>query len=391
MLRYLLTPVSPDQFTREYLERRPLHVPRNDPAYATAIYSLGDLEDSLVTGAGDPQFFSLVKSGVADLPPSAYTMERLHPRARMTGRPPEIVLDVRSIVRHFTEGCTIVVKDAARFCAKLQRATNALIADLGSYAQPNAYLTPPGSQGFAAHYDTHDTLIVQIDGEKRWRIYAPVVELPTELQPCPERLDTAALTHVQDVHLQAGDTLYLPRGFVHEAATSASSALHITFALAPVRTADVLDHFDRLRSEREIGLRRSLDASGAETVLHSVTADNATVADAIEAAYDWMFRAVRPQAEEAFAQAARLAELTDETPLQYDERVPFMLRPRGDGIALLVAGKVIPLPSAFAPALERLKRGATIARELDPALPVNHRNLLIRILVIEGVVRINGF
>ncbi len=30
--------------------------------------------------------------------------------------------------------------------------------------QINAYLTPPGSQGFATHYDTHDVFVLQVDG-----------------------------------------------------------------------------------------------------------------------------------------------------------------------------------------------------------------------------------
>lgn len=35
----------------------------------------------------------------------------------------------------------------------------------------NAYLTPPGSQGFAPHYDDIDAIILQLEGKKLWRAY----------------------------------------------------------------------------------------------------------------------------------------------------------------------------------------------------------------------------
>lgn len=35
----------------------------------------------------------------------------------------------------------------------------------------NAYLTPPGSQGFAPHYDDIDAFIMQLEGAKAWKVY----------------------------------------------------------------------------------------------------------------------------------------------------------------------------------------------------------------------------
>ena len=37
----------------------------------------------------------------------------------------------------------------------------------------NAYLTPAHSQGFAPHFDDVDAFILQVEGCKRWRVYAP--------------------------------------------------------------------------------------------------------------------------------------------------------------------------------------------------------------------------
>ena len=35
------------------------------------------------------------------------------------------------------------------------------------------YLTPPETQGFAPHYDDIEAFILQLEGKKRWRVYAP--------------------------------------------------------------------------------------------------------------------------------------------------------------------------------------------------------------------------
>ena len=35
------------------------------------------------------------------------------------------------------------------------------------------YLTPPGTQGFAPHYDDIEAFILQLEGKKHWRLYSP--------------------------------------------------------------------------------------------------------------------------------------------------------------------------------------------------------------------------
>jgi hypothetical protein len=35
------------------------------------------------------------------------------------------------------------------------------------------YLTPPNSSGFAPHWDDIDAFIVQTEGRKHWKVYAP--------------------------------------------------------------------------------------------------------------------------------------------------------------------------------------------------------------------------
>ena len=37
------------------------------------------------------------------------------------------------------------------------------------------YLTPPGTQGFAPHYDDIEAFVLQLEGKKHWKVYQPIV------------------------------------------------------------------------------------------------------------------------------------------------------------------------------------------------------------------------
>ena len=120
------------------------------------------------------------------------------------------------LVRLFAEGATIVLQGLHRLWPPLIAFSQDLAADLGHPVQVNAYVTPPQSRGFSDHYDVHDVFVLQIEGEKRWRIHAPVHPAPLRAQPWTDRradVEAAAQTEpVIDAVLRPGDCLYLPAG-----------------------------------------------------------------------------------------------------------------------------------------------------------------------------------
>ena len=83
----------------------------------------------------------------------------------------------------FADGHTIVLQGLHRLWPPLIDFAGALTSDLGHPVQINAYITPSSSQGFSAHYDVHDVFVLQVAGEKRWRIHAPVVSDPRRDEP----------------------------------------------------------------------------------------------------------------------------------------------------------------------------------------------------------------
>jgi len=108
-----------------------------------------------------------------------------------------------------------------------------LVARVGA----NAYLTPPNASGFKVHNDGHDVIVLQLEGEKRWRLYDFSQTLPLESDPAvleepPEPSE--------ELVLSPGDALYVPRGLFHAAETRGSHSLHITLSIHVLTQRDLV-------------------------------------------------------------------------------------------------------------------------------------------------------
>ncbi len=97
----------------------------------------------------------------------------------------------------------------------------------------NAYLSPSNARGFALHHDRQDAFVAQLSGRKRWRVCeswpVPLIGPWQEGKP-PVDADRDCETVV----LSAGDSLFLPRGVLHDADTVGfdESSLHVTIGLS---------------------------------------------------------------------------------------------------------------------------------------------------------------
>ncbi|KAJ1368740.1 Bifunctional lysine-specific demethylase and histidyl-hydroxylase NO66 [Parelaphostrongylus tenuis] len=104
----------------------------------------------------------------------------------------------------------------------------------GCFIGANTYLTPPGSAGFAPHWDDIDAFLLQLEGKKYWKVYAPDSineKLPRESSGnfTDDDMKNRKLTY--EGWIEAGDLLYIPRGFIHQATTSNDvHSLHITIS-----------------------------------------------------------------------------------------------------------------------------------------------------------------
>jgi hypothetical protein len=208
-------------------------------------------------------------------------------------------VDPAMVLREFAAGATIVLQGLHRTWPAVQTFTRDLIAELGHPAQVNAYITPESNRGFDAHYDVHDVFVLQVSGEKHWRIHAPVRTHPRADEPWSQyRAAVQARAReepVLDVVLRPGDALYLPRGWLHSAVARAGTSIHLTVGVASYTGADVIQELvaavrgaDGLRTPLPImGTAAPADsASGRDGIPADVTAAGGTVADVTAAVQD---------------------------------------------------------------------------------------------------------
>jgi hypothetical protein len=107
-----------------------------------------------------------------------------------------------------------------------------LEVELNFPTQVNTYITPPQSTGLVPHYDDHDVLILQIQGSKTWHLYVGADMPPREIQRDKDKaVVLERLPTPSDVHLEAGDVLYVPRGRVHAAETHSEPSIHLTVGI----------------------------------------------------------------------------------------------------------------------------------------------------------------
>lgn len=349
--------------------------------------TLADVDELLTTRSLRPPAFRLVRDG-RPLPVSAYTR-----RGTQGGRTLTDLPDVDRVLDAFREGATIVLQGLHRFfepvralCATLERASSHPV-------QANAYVTPAGASGFAVHHDTHDVLVLQTSGTKRWSIHEPVVELPTTSQPW--RRGTAVAAAVLEPELVAGDCLYLPRGTPHAAATASEHSVHLTIGIRVVTGLDVLRAAVD-RAAADVRFRRGLPIGYA----HDPRALERHVAELLSDASGWLAEVdAAPLADAQVATArrrggpSRRGELLDVVrSTDVDDATVVRSVANGsrvierDGRAVLaLRDRTLRMPAPVRPVLERLlASGTTRVGDLADALDPDSRVVLVRRLIREG-------
>ncbi|MBA2295981.1 MAG: hypothetical protein H0W16_12715 [Actinobacteria bacterium] len=364
-----LAPVESESFLAEHWERKPLVVPRAEQGRFDDLLSIRDVERLITeTGIRTPGF-RLVKAGATI---SGYTSDLAWRPAPFTG-----VADVRRVLDELEGGATIVLQGLHHNWLPLARYCRQLEALLGHPAQANAYYTPRGSQGLPAHHDTHEVISLQVAGEKRWLVYEPVLELPLKNQRYHSALGAPG-EPVLDVILRAGDTMYLPRGWLHEALTSDSDSLHITVGVNVRRWIDEARSELDLR-EQELHFREAID-DGEPPELPLLDAGAVR-----RRARERFVRSRRPILDGQLSELLALDEVTAKTPLVRRDTVIADLH----GTTLVFEGRYLRFPERLAAELEFvvLSSGPFRASELPGTLDEEGRLVLVRRLVREGFLR----
>ncbi|WP_445256087.1 cupin domain-containing protein [Nocardioides aurantiacus] len=355
-----------------------VHVHHTDPALLVDVLSLADV-DHLLTGTAIRTPAVRVAQDGAVLPASAFTRSG----STIAGQPLTGLVDARRVLDLFEGGATVVLQGLHRYWPPLTRLVAELEVALGHPCQANAYLTPPGSQGFAVHSDSHDVFVFQTHGSKQWEVHPA----PTEEHEEPRA-----------VLLEPGVSMYLPTGTPHAARAQDTVSLHVTIGINQLTWRTLVD-----RAVREAGATLDLDTHLPAAHLTRPDVVAAGLADRLEGLAAAL-RAV-DAAEVAAAQAdaflqqrtsllggslldrTQLAELAGDTPLRRRPGRPCVLRADGEQLHLLLGDRRVSVPIRIRAAVEQLRDTPELVPDdldLDPASAL----VLCRRLVREGLLEV---
>ncbi|MEZ4381357.1 MAG: cupin domain-containing protein [Nannocystaceae bacterium] len=242
----LLAPHSLETFLARFWEREALHVARGDADFYASVLDRADVERLLYSG----------RRGVLDT--------RLNLRGRRVNA--ERYTDAEgshlpAVYREYHAGASIILNGVQRRHDGVRELGHTIEAALEFPTSVNLYATPPGSQGFDVHFDRHEVFVLQIAGRKRWRIYDRAIECP--LHALAEQLEAPAPVGAptQELVMEPGDLLYLPRGVRHEARTQADErSVHLSIGVLTTTWYDLLVEALAAAAIDDVELRRSLPA-----------------------------------------------------------------------------------------------------------------------------------
>ncbi len=303
----------------------------------------------------------------------------------------------------FAEGSTIVLQALHRTWPGIIDFTTRLTDELGHPAQVNAYVTPPSSQGFSAHYDVHDVFVLQLAGRKHWKVHAPVHPAPLRDQPWSEHADAVAArarddAPVIDEVLEPGDVMYLPRGWLHSATALGDVSAHLTVGIHVVTRFAVVEALaalvgsdERLRATLPLGIDVA-DPNQLDGCLESVREDLIAALLAVPSedvarhVRDRVWKGNRPEPLPPVAAATFALNLGEGDFVRRRDGLRFRVRDTGDDkVVLELPDRHLSLPDSTSTALSALLDGGTWRVGEIPGMDRADQLVLVRRLLREGV------
>jgi bifunctional lysine-specific demethylase and histidyl-hydroxylase NO66 len=302
------------------------------------------------------------------------------------------------LLRLFADGATLVLQGLHRTWEPVLSFTQDLAAELGHPVQVNAYVTPAQNTGFSDHYDVHDVFVLQVEGEKRWRVREPVRPSPLRDDPWTDHRaaveEAATEPPLLEETLRPGDCLYLPRGYLHAASALGDVSTHLTIGVHPWTRSHLADEM----VARAVAAASEDDRVRASLALGVDVADPSDWESDVDVVREALVRALRdvPVETLAAALAARSRGTQRAAPVgpvatvraaaSLDSADVLRLRPhlqvRLDGNVLRSRAGDIPLDADEASAIRALLGGeGTTAGDLGVDLA--------RRLMLHGVVRVD--
>ena len=370
----ILHPVNAEEFFEQYWELQPLHVSRKDSGHFSEILSAEGINRYLSDNELKYPDIQVVDAN-RSISAKSYSTNR--------------IIQPDQLLEHHSKGATIILSEVHKkfsamteVCWRVNRAFQVV-------SQANAYLSPPGNQGFHTHYDTHDVFVLQVAGRKTFRFYPSDIELPfTDDTYHPDGDSSGdALEHVE---LSAGDTLYIPRGMVHDAlASEGEPSLHITLGVFPFVVRDLLQGMIQVAAERDVKLRTSveLDTAGEMAATVKKFSEDVFKEDVYAEAVSRLADEVAVDCYQASSESA-VTNMTASSVVTVNRSAIHSTEHRDGVFKLRLAGQVIQFTEPMSTAIAQLLSEESVTVESLTGLDPEQQFALCHQLAEVGVIRL---
>jgi ribosomal protein L16 Arg81 hydroxylase len=392
----IIAPYDETTFFSSYWERAPLHIAKGAANPDGGLLTLEAMNKLLSEVVFRVDECKVARDG-GIVPASVYAAE---PGMRVMERSIVDYVDTTKLLALFEQGATLVFAQLNHKHLPLQLLKAGLERHLSAGVVTNVFLSNRSSQGFSLHYDSHDVFVLQLHGSKIWRLHDSPIDLPSKSQPfgrTPVRPGPLA----SEVHLRAGDVLYVPRGYFHEARTTDDISLHVTLGVHPYLWMDYIGDLLQQLSLHAVALRRSVPR---DFMAATPEAQLTMVKDALdEAIRDPAFARLtgtvyagaihRKLAAGTTALRDHLREIVrshDLTPhsriTKRNHAVPIVVARKADKVMAALLGQAVPFPISHEPMLEAVRdRQSFTASELPGPLPLDQKLDFVRRLIGLGL------
>jgi len=375
----ILQPIQQAEFFSTYWEKLPCHISRPELAHFSQLLSPADIEELLVSQDLFFPAFQVIESG-RTIAVGDFTSD--------DGR----VLPHRAM-QHYHDGATLILSQAHKTFTTLGKLCRSINKDFQMGCQANVYLSPAGCQGFDSHYDTHDVFILQVSGSKTFRFYPSDIELPFTNDTYNPELNPKGLVD-EKINLKAGDTLYIPRGVVHDAiAESDEASLHITLGLYPQVMKDVLQEIIQAAAENDVDFRRSALLPNADrtSLLQQAKEmlENALSEDNVTTALSRLKDKTALAGMSSYNKLLTEPEITDTSHIRIKASSILNIERTDNQVKLRLIGQIIHFTDPLAEAVEILiEKGNMQVTQLSKLKP-DQRIALIRHLLYANVIELS--
>lgn len=393
----VLSPMDEATFFEKYWEKEPLLIRREQSDFYSDLVSLETIDNLFSRRDLFYPEIRVFQNGI-EVPQENFTINWTHGSNELKG-----VIDIDKVVELYRQGATFDFRLIERFHQPLMMLCKGIEQRLGFAADASAFLTSKTSgYHIQPHHDIVDGFIMQVGGQKRWRVWRNSLERPMVEDEYSERV-----TEVDDVDqigeyiLNPGDMLYVPGGLVHAAEPVDSYSLHVTVAVHTPRwlhllsklTSNVLEELqDDVRYREALPLKIDSAKSDNNAELHQMFSgmledfsQRLNLNQGTKLIHQNLLVGSYPSRPGQLRDLADLPNLKLDDEVQRRETIVFALTESSEQVRLEFHDKVVAFPGFISESVHFISQTPSFAiRDIPGAIDDGSRLVLVRRLMKEG-------